>query len=75
MHLLDETYLDLNNAFVIIDACLRCQTDGKQEECVGECLVIIYSLDFIFNVLYSGVGRVQSFISQLLHAALDKTEQ
>ena len=20
----------------VIDACLRCQTDGKQEECVGK---------------------------------------
>ena len=22
--------------FIFIDACLRCQTDGKQEECVGK---------------------------------------
>ena len=29
------TLLQLSSSFLFSDACLRCQTEGKQEECVG----------------------------------------
>ena len=68
-------YAQTARAYTIADACLRCQTDGKQEECVGKFLLTFTCNLIELEPLYSCMGRVQPFLSQLLYAALDQAEQ
>ena len=45
------------------DPCLKCQTDNKNEDCVGKSSLRWILIEVINFNFYSRLGRMQSFIS------------